>query len=156
VLDADGVRVLISIRPGRDGVLAVLAAPTLYETPARTCLAALLPGFAPVVWRCPGPHQLSHAHVLVAAARMTRAGHPLYFVGVARGDVDRVEVVDAAAAPGSFRAIPTVLYERGRTWGEFSFALSIHASTRLLVYGHGRLVESLSLDVPPGQERVLE
>jgi len=158
MLDAEGVRVLDSIRPSHAGVLAILAAPTLDEQPAKTCLAALFPGSAPVVWRCPGPHQLSHAHVLAAAVRLRTSGQPLYLVGVARGDVDSVEVEDTAAEPGSRDALSMGLYSRSdRSWGEFyPFAFSIHASTRLLVYGHGRLLESLSLDVPPGQERVLK
>jgi len=156
MLDADGVRVLVAIHPSRKGVLAILAAPTLEETPAETCLAALFPASAPVVWRCPGPHQLSHAHVLAAAVRLKTPGHPLYLVGVARGDVDHVEVVDTAAAPGSVAAVPTTLYERGRTWGELApLARSVSASTWLLVYGHGRLLESVPLDIPPGQQRVL-
>jgi hypothetical protein len=70
-LDADEVRVVAVERPGRDGVLAVLAAPTLEQSPARTCLAVLLPGDAPVDWKCPGAspsrRDLARTRVLAAA-----------------------------------------------------------------------------------------
>lgn len=158
ILDAERVRVVTSLRPGRHGVLAILAAPTLYETPEKTCLAALLPGSEPVVWRCPGPHQLSHRHVLVAAVLLERSAgvrvpggsHALYLVGVARGDVDRIALV------GTGNDLPTALYERGVTWGEFETAVAITGrAPRLLVYGRrGRLVETVRLDLAPGQQRV--
>lgn len=162
VLDAKKVRVLMSVRPNRrgGGVLAILAAPTLYQTPTRTCLAALLQGDAPVVWHCPGPHELSHSHVLVAAAMLKpspriRVGpgqHLFYLVGVARGDVDRVEETDDSGdTPANF---PALLYERGATWGEFTFALGIRRTALLFVYGHGELLETVRIDLRPGQQRV--
>jgi hypothetical protein len=110
-LDADGVRVLTSIRGSSSGVLAILAAPTLYETPVKTCLAAVLQGAAPVRWRCPA--DAARSPVLVAATRFTwtyrgdRAKHPLYLAGVARGDVHRV-VLRAAG-------LRETLYTRGST-----------------------------------------
>jgi hypothetical protein len=62
--------VLVAERANMDGVLAIVAAPTIYETPVKTCLAAVLQGDAPVVWECPGggPNDLARSHVLVAAA----------------------------------------------------------------------------------------
>jgi hypothetical protein len=90
ILDAAEVRVLDSVRPGKGGVLAILAAPTLYQTPVRTCLAAVLPGDAPVRWQCPGstpsPNDLGRSPVFVAATVLP-AGALLYLAGVARGDV---------------------------------------------------------------------
>jgi len=160
VLDSRRVRVLASVRPDRRGVLAVLAAPTLYETPTTTCLAVMLRGDEPVVWRCPGPHELSDAHVFGAAATMTwtapsgatvPGAHPLYLVGVARGDVDRVVLADGPSR------IHQTLYERGSTWGEFEAAVATADSVaRLLVYGHGRLLETVRLDLAPGDQRVFQ
>jgi hypothetical protein len=148
-LDSEAVRVVTSIRGDRRGVLAILATHTAYSTPARTCLAALLREDAPVVWLCPAVHTLSHQHVLIAAARLNWPGgeDPLYFVGVARGDVRRVVLVD-----GSDRQL---LYTRGNSWGEFDSVRATSPGARLLVYGRGRLLETVRLDVPVGQQRVL-
>ena len=159
-LDAARVRVLVASRPGVDGVLAVLAAPTLYATPVQTCLAAALQGDAPVTWQCPGarPHDVADAHVLVAAAAFgaPTPAHPgprnaVYLVGVARGDVRRVVL----AAAGGTRE---TLYTRGRTWGQFELAREVRGggTPRLLVYGDHGLVETVALDLKPGEQRVLD
>jgi hypothetical protein len=148
-IDSEAVRVITSMRGDRRGVLAILATHSMYSTPERTCLAALLREDAPVVWLCPSVHTLSHQHVLIAAARLNWSGgkDPLYFAGVARGDVRRVVLVD-----GSDRQ---TLYTRGNSWGEFDSASATSPGARLLVYGHGRLLETVRLDVPVGQQRVL-
>src|SRR5439155_224256 len=112
-----GVRVLVSTRGSTNGVLAVLAAPTVEQTPVKTCLAVVLEGDGPVGWQCPGArpsrHDLARSHVLVAAKEYRR--NALYLVGVARGDVDRIVLEVAGAAP-------TELYSRGTTWGQFDAA----------------------------------
>jgi hypothetical protein len=148
-LDAEAVRVVTSMRGDRRGVLAILATHTMYSTPVRTCLAALLREEAPVVWVCPADHTLSQKHVLIAAARLNWPGgkDPLYFAGVARGDVRRVVLVDGSDT--------NTLYTRGNSWGEFESAQATSPGARLLVYGHGRLLETVRLDVPVGQQRVL-
>ena len=160
ILDASSVRVVSSIRGNRDGVLAILAAPTAGEKPARTCLAAMLPGDAPVVWECPGMKtasgDLANARVLVAATTFTwhnpgmKPQHPLYLAGVARGDVYRVVL------HGQGR-MPTTLYLRGKTWGEFSSAEGFpDGGAYLAVYGKHGLVQKLPLDVAPGEQRVIQ
>jgi hypothetical protein len=149
-IDAESVRVLESLRGNRQGVVAILAAQTLYETPARTCLAGLLLRDAPVTWVCPGPHSLSQQHVFVAAVRLDWPGSndPVYLAGVARGDVRRV-VLDGGVTGKQ------TLYDRGDSWGEFSTVQATRPGARLLVYGHGRLLETVRLDVPVGQQRIL-
>ncbi|MDP9260943.1 MAG: hypothetical protein M3O89_03105 [Actinomycetota bacterium] len=148
-LDSDAVRVVTSVRGDRRGVLAILATHTMYSTPEKTCLAALLREDAPVVWLCPAVHTLSHQHVLIASARLNWPGgkDPIYLVGVARGDVRRVVLVD-----GSDRQM---LYTRGNSWGEFDSVRATSPGAHLLVYGHGRVLETVRLDVPVGQQRVL-
>jgi hypothetical protein len=148
-LDSEAVRVITSMRGDRRGALAILATHTAYSTPPRTCLAALLRESAPVVWLCPAAHTLSHQHVLIAAARLDWPGSkdPIYLVGVARGDVRRVVLVD-----GSDRQL---LYTRGNSWGEFDSVRATSPDGRLLVYGHHRLLETVPIDVPVGQQRVL-
>jgi hypothetical protein len=153
--------VVVSSRPNPNGALAILAAPTMYETPVHTCLAAVLQGDSPVVWQCPGarPHDLSRSHVLVAAAAFGAAtpdepgpDHAIYFVGVARGDVHRVVLVAQGTEPET-------LYERGKTWGQFDSAVSLRpgsAAPRLLVYGRHGVFETLTLDLKPGQQRILQ
>jgi hypothetical protein len=145
VLDAASVRVLQSLRPGpHEGVVAILAAHTLEQTPERTCLAAV--AFDdPVRWVCPGPHNLSHRHVFAVAARVDWPGSndPLYLAGVARGDVTRIMLGDQT------------VYERGKTWGEFDVVQSTKPGARMLVYGAEGLLETVELDVPVGQRRVL-
>lgn len=149
-LDSTDVRVVDAMRGDHHGPLAILATRTLYEQPVRTCVAALLRGSAPVTWLCPGPHLLSHDHVLIAAARLRWPGgkDPLYFVGVARGDVGRIVLVGGTAGRET-------IYTRGKTWGEFDSAQAASRSAKLLVYGGGRLLETVALDVPPGGQRVL-
>ena len=68
-LDSEAVRVITSTRGDRRGVLAILATHTMYSTPERTCLAALLREDAPVVWLCPAVHMLSHDLFLVGARK---------------------------------------------------------------------------------------
>ena len=160
ILDASKVRVLSAIRANRNGVLAILAAPTVGVTPEKTCLAAVLQGDAPVVWQCPGARptrgDLANAHVLVAAAAFTwrtpgrKPQYPLYLAGVARGDVYRV-VLHARGI------IPRTLYTRGTTWGEFSSASGLsQGGAFLAIYGRHRLVQKLPVDVAPGQQRVIQ
>jgi len=157
-LDSENIRVLVSARTDRQGVLAILVAPTLYQTPVKTCLAALLRGDAPVVWLCPGPHRLSDSHVLVVAAAFASPGQggstvprrPLVLVGVARGDVERIVLA------GLDHSSPLKIYTRGSTWGEFQIEEALPStSPRLLVYGHGRLLETVPLDLASGRQRVL-
>lgn len=160
ILDASQVRVVSSIRGNRNGVLAILAAPTVETTPAITCLAPLLLGDAPVVWECPGMKtangDLAKARVLVAAAMLTwqspraKGQHPLYLAGVARGDVYRI-VLHTPGLP------PALLYTRGSTWGQFSSATGLtNGGAYLAVYGKHGLVQKLHLDLEPGQQRVFQ
>jgi hypothetical protein len=140
-LDASNVRVLTSTRADTHGVLAIVAAPTLEESPVRTCLAAVLEGDAPVHWQC----RLGATRVLVAAKRFH--WNALYLVGVARGDVHRV-VLDV---PGQ---APRELYSRGKTWGQFDAAVSGARGASLKLYGRRGLVEKLPLRLRAGQQRV--
>jgi hypothetical protein len=133
--------VLAATRADTHGALAILAAPTIDETPTRTCLAAVLSGDAPVTWQC----QLGGARMLVAAKRYR--WDALYLVGVARGDVYRV-VLDV---PGRK---PTELYARGTTWGQFDAAVSGARGASLKVYGRRGAVETVPLRLRPGQQRV--
>jgi hypothetical protein len=149
-LDSGDLHVLGSLRGDRKGVLAILATRTLGSTPVRTCLATVLRGTAPVRWVCPSAHVLSHKHVLIAAARFPwpSLNDPLYLTGVARGDVERIVLV------GGVDGRQTI-YTRSRSWGEFDSAQATSSTARLLVYGHGRLLETVRLDVPVGRQRVL-
>jgi len=160
MLDASGVRVVSSARGNRNGALAILAAPTSDETPAGTCLAAMLLGDAPVVWECPGMTtargDLANARVLVAAAMFTwqspraKGQHPLYLAGVARGDVYRIVL----HVPGR---LPALLYTRGSTWGQFGTASGVtNGDAYLAIYGSRGLVQKLHLDLAPGQQRVFQ
>jgi hypothetical protein len=150
-LDANNVRVIESLRPNTRGPLAILAAPMLNETPARTCLLALLQGSAPLTWQCPGTTTSTGSpHVLVAATvvRWRRAQPVIDLAGVARGDVRRV-VLDAPGIP------PWELYTRGNSWGQFQAALTLrHGAGRLLVYGDHGLVQTVPLRLAPGEQRV--
>lgn len=158
VLDASKVRVLDSVRPGKAGVLAIVAAPTLYQTPVRTCLAAVLVGDAPVRWQCPGSTpsstDLARSPVFVAAAvvdwRISGANRSvLFLVGVARGDVSEV-VLHARG----FLA-PETIYTRGTTWGQFDMSITDPGRTaRLEIFGRRGHLETLTLNVAPGQQRV--
>jgi hypothetical protein len=167
-LNSESLRVVVAVRPGYKGVLAIVSAHASDGwTPLHdvSCLAAILPGDAPVVWECPGafpdrPGDLSRRHVLVAAAGYTwpstqRYGktygpsHVVDLAGVARGDVRRVVL----AAPGLRQDI----YTRGKTWGEFQSTTTLPQrpwKARLIVYGRHGVVEVVSLDVAAGRSRV--
>jgi len=149
-LDAADVHVLDSMRADHHGVLAILATQTLGEIPVRTCLAGLLRGNASVQWVCPSTHVLSHKHVFIVAARLPWPSlhDPVYLTGVARGDVAHIVLV------GGVEPRQTV-YTRSKTWGEFESAQATAPTGRLLVYGHGRLLETVQLEIPVGQQRVL-
>jgi hypothetical protein len=147
-IDGQNVRVLQSMRAGRHGAMAILAGPMLdYAKPVPTCLGAMLQGDVPVTWLCPVPHELASAHVLVVAARIPAEHNALYLVGVARGDVDKV--VLTGVSPGI-----SVLYQRSKTWGQFALGTAAEPSASLRVYGHGQLLETVSLALKPGQQRV--
>jgi hypothetical protein len=139
VLDASEVRVLVSLRTDRSGVLGILAAPTLYRTPVETCLAALFPGDAPVRWQC----ELADARVFLAAETTERGS--LWLAGVARGDVYRVLLTRRGQEPQP-------LYERGKTWGQFEG--SADGPATLEVYGRRGVVETIPLQLRPGGQRV--
>ena len=149
LLDADGVRVLGSLRSDTRGPVAILAAPSIDMTPTQTCVAVMLRGGAPVSWRC--PHDLAGVHVLGAViAGRAPAGslEPLFVLGVAGGDVQRIVVV-----AGPFR---TSAYSRGTTWGQFEASLPPTKSAELLVYGDHGLLQKLTLKVPPGGQRIFD
>lgn len=148
VLDASDVRVVDSIRPDRHGVLAVLATHALDEIPERTCLAGLLRN-APVHWVCPARYTLSRKLVFAVEARLEWPGtrDPIYLAGVARGDVTRIDLVDKNGVQG--------VYTRGKTWGQFDLAEWVSRAGRLQVYGKRGLLETISLDLPAGQQRVI-
>jgi hypothetical protein len=149
VLDADGVRVLDSIRVDKRGPVAILAAPTTAETPTHTCVAVMLRGDDPVNWRC--PQDLAGTHVLgavIAGRAPSGPAQPLFVMGVASGDVQRIVVVAE-----SFR---TEAYTRGTTWGQFSVSLPATKSAQLFVYGKHGLLKKLTLSVPPGGQRLFD
>jgi hypothetical protein len=167
-LDANGVRVLAALHASpTEGPLAVFAAPQRDATPAITCLAAMLPSGAPMKWRCPGataPYgDVARSYVLVAAAAQAWPHNPTDrnpitdgydLVGVARGDVKRVvlRIVGDPHFPSD-----TALYDRGKTWGQFSAAVAVHGEhvrPELRVYGDHGLVQVLRLDVGPGEARI--
>jgi hypothetical protein len=77
-----------------------------------------------------------------------RLGEPRILTGVARGDVERIVLL------GGVDGRQTI-YTRSKTWGEFDSAQATSSTARLLVYGHGLLLETVRLDVPVGQQRVL-
>jgi hypothetical protein len=144
-LDADSVRVLDTFRPDNRGTFAILAAHTRGMQPEKTCLAAVRRN-EPVIWECPGKHHLSHKHVyaVVAAERWPKGELSVLVVGVARGDVDRIEF-----GGGN-------VYTKAKTWGEFAGGWVDNPKTRQLrVYGHGRLLERIPVDVQPGQSKIL-
>jgi hypothetical protein len=149
LLDADGVRVLNSIRTDTRGPVAILAAPALDVTPTQTCVAVMLRGGAPVNWRC--PHELAGTHVLgaVIAGRAPAGSLPSLFVmGVASGDVRRIVVVAASSR--------TEAYTRGTTWGQFMASLPPTKSAQLLVYGDHGLLQKLTLSAPPSGQRLFD
>jgi hypothetical protein len=147
LLDADGVRVLNSIRTDdKRGPVAILAAPMLDAKPAQTCVAVMLRGDVPVTWRC--PQDLAGTHVLgavVAGRPLPGSAHPLFVMGVASGDVQRIVVVAAS--------FTTTAYTRGTTWGQFMASVPPTKSAKLLVYGDHGLLEKLTLSVPLDGQR---
>ena len=158
-LEGAGVRVLDAMRATSFGLLAILAAPTAND-PARTCLGAMLKRNANVEWLCPGKGEqgrdLGNSPALIVATSLDwpstpgtdKDKHPLYLVGVARGDVRRVVL----RAPG-FE--PERFYERGRTWGQFDAAWNVtDGSASLRIYGRSGLLEVVRLAVSPGKTRV--
>jgi hypothetical protein len=73
---------------------------------------------------------------------------PLYLVGVARGDVQRVLL----EAPG---VTAREIYTRGDSWGQFDSAVTPkHGGGKLLVYDKHGLVETVPLRIEPGAQRV--
>jgi hypothetical protein len=151
VLDASDVRVLASLRPGTNGVLAILAARPLGQDAERPCLAALLPGDAPVRWQCPNRPRdpISDSPVLLVAERdHWPDSSPLWAVGVARGDV--TEILQETSGSGE------TIYSRGDSWGDFTDGDAGDGPATLLVYGpQHRLLETIRLDLKPGSTRVV-
>ena len=148
LLDADGVRVLEALRTDNSGPVAILAAPALDVTPTQTCLAVMLRGDQPVTWRCPqdllGTHVLG---VVVAASFSSGSGHPLFVMGVASADVQRVVLVGGPQGSGP-------IYTRGTTWGQFEASTEPRKSVTLLVYGDHGLLQKLTLGDPPSGQRI--
>jgi hypothetical protein len=150
MLDADGVRVLESLRTDQTGPVAILAAPALDVTPTQTCLAVMLRGSAPVTWRC--PHDLLGTHILgvvVAASFSSGAGHALFVLGVASADVARVVLVGGPQGSGP-------IYTRGTTWGQFESSTPPQKNVTLLVYGDHGLLQKLTLSDPPSGQRIFD
>jgi hypothetical protein len=155
-VDGTHLRVIDATRPSRSALLAILAAPAA-NNPKLTCLGVMLHRNATVRWLCPTAssdgQDLAAAAVLVAASSerfpQTQADtHPLYLVGVARGDVSRVVL----EIPGF---APEPLYQRGKTWGQFDAArMSPDKQGRLRVYGRNGLLETVRLAVGPGESRM--
>jgi hypothetical protein len=149
-LDADGLRVLESLRTDKTGPVAILAAPAIDVTPSQTCLAVMLRGSAPVNWRCPQDLLGTHVLGVVVAARFSSgSGHPLFVMGVARADVQRI--VLAGGPPGS-----GPIYTRGTTWGQFEASTSPRKSVKLLVYGDHGLLQKLTLSDPPSGQQIFD
>jgi hypothetical protein len=118
----------------------------------------VLLGAAEITWRCSGNipkrRDLAHSRVLVAAACFswrTRGGErpdPIYLAGVARGDVYRIVLHGEAFTP-------MTIYTRGKTWGQFSAVTPTNSRrSHLAVYGRHKLLETIRLDLVPGQQRV--
>lgn len=148
LLDADGVRVLESLRTDKTGPVAILAAPALDVTPTQTCVAVMLRGGVRVNWRC--PQDLAGSYVVgavIAGVAPPGSAHSLFVLGVASGDVQRIELVTA----GSFK---TNLYTRGTSWGQFQASAPPTKSVKLLVYGDHGLLQQLTLSDPPGGQRI--
>jgi hypothetical protein len=167
-LDADQVRVLTAMhtRPG-EGPLAILAAPSLFEADHTVCLAATLPRTSSVAWLCPGASHLApdiaRTHVLVAVAAYawssptTGANVGFYLVGVARGDVHRVVL----HIPDQDKMQDQPLYDRAtsKNWGQFGDAFVRppgSGTPELRVYGRNGLVQTVPLNLQPGDDRVIQ
>jgi hypothetical protein len=149
-LDADGVRVLESLRTDKTGPVAILAAPAIDATPSQTCLAVMLRGSAPVTWRCPQDLLGTHVLGVVVASRFSSgSGHPLFVMGVARADVQRIVLVGGPPGSGP-------IYTRGTTWGQFEASTSPTKGVKLLVYGDHGLLQKLTLSDPPSGQRIFD
>ena len=150
LLDAEGVRVLESLRTDKRGPVALLAAPTVGVAPTQTCVAIMLRGSAPVTWRCPQDLLGTHVLGVVVAARFSSgSGHPLFVMGVASADVERIVLVGGPPGSGP-------IYTRGTTWGQFEASTSPTKSIRLLVYGDHGLLQKLTLGDPPSGQRIFD
>jgi hypothetical protein len=166
-LDAEQVRVVdaMRLRPGL-GPLAIYAAPMAYTTfdgKPVVCLGVALPHTSTTPWFCAGDAHfgadIARSHVLVGGMALAwhAPGHRLQLgiVGVARGDVYRVVL----HIPGQTMPDAT-LYERGSTWGQFSTVVAIAPGDgvpELRIYGRKRhLVQTLRLDLSPGDERIVQ
>jgi hypothetical protein len=150
LLDAEGVRVLESLRTDKRGPVAILAAPTVEVTPTQTCLAVMLRRSGPVTWRC--PQDLLGTHVLgaVVAARFSSgSAHPLFVMGVASAEVERIVLIGGPAGSSP-------IYTRGTTWGQFEASAPPRKSVTLLVYGDHGLLQKLTLRDPPGGQRIFD
>jgi hypothetical protein len=150
LLDADGVRVLESLRTDKRGPVALLAAPTVEVTPKQTCVAVMLRGEAPVTWRCPQDLLGTHVFGVVVAANVSSgSAHPLFVMGIASADVQRIVLVGGPQGSGS-------IYTRGTTWGQFEASTPPRKSVALLVYGDHGLLQRLTLRDPPGGQRIFD
>jgi hypothetical protein len=150
MLDAEGVRVLESLRTDKRGPVALLAAPTVEVTPSQTCVAVMLRGDSPVTWRC--PQDLLGTHVLgavVAANFSSGSAHPLFVMGIASADVQRIVLVGGPQGSGP-------IYTRGTTWGQFEASTPPRKSVTLLVYGDHGLIQKLTLGDPPGGQQIFD
>lgn len=168
-LDAGQVRVLVAMHqlPGQ-GPLAIYAAPMAFassEGKPIVCLGVELPHASATPWFCPGASHpgpdVARSRVLVAVSAFAwhsaSAGQQLSLrlVGVARGDVYRVVL----HIPGQKQLPVVALYERGKTWGQFETAVGVPPSAgvpELRVYGRKDLLETLPLDLKPGDERIVQ
>jgi hypothetical protein len=170
-LEAEQVRVLVATRqlPGH-GPLAIYAAPlagTTFEGKPVVCLGVDLPRASATQWLCPGASHpgpdVARSRVLVAVSTVEwsspSAGRQIsiQLAGVSRGDVYRVVL----HIPGQTKLSDWVLYERGKTWGwgQFEAAVGVPPSAgvpELRIYGRKGLVQTLRLDLSPGDERVIQ
>jgi hypothetical protein len=168
-LDADQVRVLVAMHqlPGQ-GPLAIYAAPMAFasvDAKPIVCLGVELPHASATPWLCPGATHpgpdVARSRVLVAVSAFAWQSASaerqvdLRLVGVARGDVYRVTL----HIPGQTKLPLVALYERGKTWGQFETAVTVPSSAgvpELRVYGRKGLVETVPLDLKPGDERIVQ
>ncbi len=124
----------------------------------------MLPNGAPMEWRCPGataPYgDVAKSRVLVAAVAHAwphnqsgiTDGYDL--VGVARGDVKRVAL--RIVGDPNFPTDNT-LYDRGKTWGQFSAAVAVHGENvrpELRIYGDHGLVQVIRFNLSPDEARI--
>jgi hypothetical protein len=167
MLDAEQVRVLVAMHQlPRLGPLAIYAAPMAYASfdgKPIVCLGVDLPHASATPWFCPGDSHpgpdVARSRVLVAASAIdwpsSAAQLDLRLVGVARGDVYRVVL----HVPGQSQLPNVVMYERGKNWGQFETAVTIQPGAgipELRIYGRTGLVQTLPLDLKPGDERIVQ